>query len=97
MGDQHGFFQNIRWVQLEKARKVETQCVRDEERRLLLNVKSGILDPDIAKRPPQQPVASALGTEPTEEEIATAMKAMSNTKAVAPNGLPMELLKLGIQ
>ena len=56
--------------------------------RSLLNAKSNMLDPDIPKRLPQQPVASALGIEPTEEEIATAMKAMANTKAVGPGRLP---------
>ena len=65
--------------------------------RSLLNSKSDILDPDIPKRLPQQPVASALGIEPTEEDIASAMKAMANEKAVGPDGLPAELLKLGLQ
>ena len=114
MGDQHGFFQNIKSVQLGETKKAESQCVRDEGGRLLhdkgrirerwvrffrslLNSKSDILDPDIPKRLPQQPVASALGIEPTEEEIATAMKAMTNEKAVGPDGLPAELLKLGLQ
>ena len=62
-----------------------------------LNSKSDILDPDITKRLQQHPVASTLGLEPTEEEIATTMKAMSNTKALGPDGLPAELLKLGLQ
>ena len=31
------------------------------------------------------------------EKIATAMKAMANAKAVGPDGLPAELLKLGLQ
>ena len=114
VGDQHGFFQNIKSVQLEETKKVESQCVRDEEGRLLrdkgcirerwvrffhslLNAKSDMLDPDIPKRLPQHPVASALGIEPTEEEIATAMKATANTKAVGPDGLPVELLELGLQ
>ena len=39
----------------------------------------------------------ALGTKPTEEEVATAMKAMANAKAVGPDGLPVELLKLRLQ
>ena len=56
-----------------------------------------MLDPDIPKRLPQQPVASALRIEPTEKEIATAMKAMANANAVGPDGLPAELLKLGLQ
>ena len=114
MGDQHGFFQNIKSVQLEETKKVESQCVRDEEGRLLrdkgrlrerwlrffrslLNSKFDMLNPDIPKRLPQHPVASALGIEPTEEEIATAMKVMVNAKAVGPDGLLAELLKLGLQ
>ena len=114
MGDQHGFFQNIKSVQLEEAKKVESQCVRDEEGRLmrdkgrirerwvrlfrsLLNSKSDMLDADIPKGLPQHPVASALGIELTEEEIATAMKAMENAKVVGPDGLPVELLKLELQ
>ena len=114
MGDQHGFFQNIKSGQLEETKKVESQCVRDEGGRLLrdkerirgrrvrffrslLNAKSNKLDLDIPKRLPQQPVASALGIKPTEEEIARAMKAMANAKAVGPDGLPVELLKLGLQ
>ena len=114
MGDQHGFFQNIKSVQLEETKKVESQCVREEEGRLLrdkgrirerwvrffrslLNAKSGMLSPDIPKRLPQHPVASPLEIEPTEE-IATAMEAMANAKAVRPDaGLPAELLKLGFQ
>ena len=49
-------------------------------------------DPDIPKRLLQHSVASALGIEPTEEEIAAAMKAMTDAKAVGPDGLPAELL-----
>ena len=114
IGDQHGFFQNIKSVQLEETKKVESQCVRDEGGRLLrdkgriherlvrffcllLNSKSDMLDPDILKRLLQQPVASALGIEPTEEEIAKAMKSMANEKAVGPDGRPAELLELGLQ
>ena len=84
--------------------KVASQ--RDKERirerwvrffRSLLNAKSNMLDPDISKRLPQHAVASALGIEPTEEEIATAIKAMANAKAVEPDGLPAELRKLGLK
>ena len=65
--------------------------------RSLLNSKSDMIDADIPKRLPQHSIASTLGIEPTEEEIATAMKAMANAKAVGPDGLPAELLKLGLQ
>ena len=101
-------------MQLEETKKVESQCVRDEEGRLLrdkgrirerwvrffrslLNSKSDMLDPDIPKRLPHHSVASALRIQPTEEEITSAMQAMANAKAVGPDGLPAELLKLGFQ
>ena len=35
MGDQHRFFQNIKSVQLEETEKVESQCVRGKEGKLL--------------------------------------------------------------
>ena len=46
-----------------------------------------MLEPDVPKRLPQQPVASALGIETTEEEIVRVMKAMANAKEVGPDGL----------
>ena len=64
---------------------------------LLLNPESDMLDPDIPKRLPQQPVANALGIEPTEEKIATVIKAMTNAKSVRSDGLPAELLKLELK
>ena len=30
VGDQHGFFQSIKLVQLEETKKVESQCIRDK-------------------------------------------------------------------
>ena len=63
----------------------------------LLNANlSDMLDPDIPKRLPQQPIASALGIESTEEGGAKAMRAMAKTKAVGSDGLPGKLLKLGL-
>ena len=62
----------------------------------LRNAKSDMLDPAIPKRLPQHPVESAVGIEPTEE-IATAMKAIANAKAVGPDGLPTELMKFRLQ
>ena len=41
MGDQHGFFQNIKSVQLEETKKVESQCVRDEEGRSCSTIGEG--------------------------------------------------------
>ena len=111
MGDQHRFFQNIKPMQLEETKKVESQYVRDLEGRLLrdkrriherwvrrfrllLSSKSNMLDPDLPKMLPQQPDTSVLGIEPTEEEITSSRKAMTNAKAVGPDGLPVELLEL---
>ncbi|CAN0460303.1 unnamed protein product, partial [Ascophyllum nodosum] len=88
------------------VRDEERRLLRDKGRirergvrffRSPLNAKSDLFDPDIPKRLPQHPVASALGIEPTEEELATAMNEIANAKAVGPDGLPTELLKLGLQ
>ena len=93
-------------VESQYIRDEGGRLLRDEGRirkrwvrffRSLLNAKSDMLDPDAPKRLPQHPVASALGIEPTEEEIATAMKAMANARADKPDGLPAEALKLGLQ
>ena len=62
--------------------------------RSLLNTKSDMLGrPEEAAAAPSH---ECIGIEPTEEEISTAMKAMANKKAVGPDGLPAELLKLGL-
>ena len=57
----------------------------------LLNTKSDMLDPDIPKILPQEPIASALGIEPSEEESSVAIGAMANAKAVAPDGSRVEI------
>ena len=64
---------------------------------VLLNAKSDKLDPGIAKDLPQRPTTHAVGIEPTEEEVAAAIRSISNGKAVGPDELPLELLKLGLQ
>ena len=114
IGGQHGLFQNIKSVQVDETKKVESQFIRDEGGRLLrdkertrgrwvrffrslLNAKSDMLDPDNLKRLPQHPVASALAIEPTDDKIATAMKAITSAKAGGPDGLPVKLLKLRLQ
>ena len=64
--------------------------------RSLLNANLDMLDLDLSERLPQQPVVSALATQPTEEEVATAIKAMANAKAVGSEGLPVDFKKLGL-
>ena len=75
-----------KWRLLRDKGRIRERWVRFF--RSLLNSKSDMLDADIPKRLPQHPVTSALGIEPTEEDIATAMKAMANAKAVGPDGFP---------
>ena len=70
------------------------RCVRSF--RSMLKVKFDMLDLDIPTKLPQQPVASTLGIEPTED-IVTAMKAMANAKVAGPDGLPVKRLKLELQ
>ena len=51
-------------------------------------------------RHPEEAAAASTNTlrvEPTEEEIDTAIKAVTNAKTAGPDGLPAELLKLGLQ
>ena len=62
----------------------------------LLNGKSDDLDHSIIAGIPQHPIAHARGVEPTEEEVASALRSMANAKAVEPDELPVELLKLGL-
>ena len=103
---QIGAVEETRRVESQYVRDEKGGLLRDKGRirerwvrffRSLLNAKSNTMDTDILKRFPQQPVASALGIEPTEEELATAIKAMANAKEVEPDGLPAEQRKLGLR
>ena len=62
----------------------------------LLNTNPDNLNPYVAAELPQQPTAHALGDEPKIEEVAAALRSMGNSKAVGPDELPVELLKLGL-
>ena len=62
----------------------------------LLNLKSDKLRLDIIDELPQWPITDALGVESTENELIGALRSMANAKAVGPDELPVELLKLGI-
>ena len=53
-------------------------------------MKSDNLNPGMAAE------VHALGDEPTVEDVAAALMSMSNSKAVGPDELPVELLKLGL-
>ena len=62
----------------------------------LLNSKSDKLRLDIIEELAQWPITHDLGVEPTESELIGALRSMSNAKAVGPDKLPVEFLKLGI-
>ena len=62
----------------------------------LLNSKSDKLRLDIIEELPLWPIAHDLGVGPTESELIGALRSMENAKAVGPDELPVELLKLGI-
>ena len=62
----------------------------------LPNSKSDQLRLDILEGLPQWPITHALGVEPTENELIGALRSMANAKAVGPDELLVELLKIGI-
>ena len=61
-----------------------------------MNAKSDNLNPGMVEEFPQQPTAHTLGDEPTIEEVAATLRSRGNSKAVGPDELPVELLKLGL-
>ena len=63
---------------------------------ILLSSKSDKLKLDIIEELPQLLITRALGDEPTENELIGALRSMANAKAVGPDELPVELLKLWI-
>ena len=60
----------------------------------LLNAKSDKLRLNKIKRLSQWPFTYALGVKPAQNELSKALRSMANAKAVGPDGLPVELLKL---
>ena len=110
--DQMGLYQRCKFLNIEDTRRVNSQYIRDEEGIMLrdpelvrgrwarffgtlLNSKSDKLKLDIIEELPQWPITHALGVEPTENEL-IGLRSMANAKAVGPDELPVELLKLGI-
>ena len=60
----------------------------------LLNTESLKLDPAIIDLLPPRPLGVSLGVEPSVDEMTEIIKGMPSWKAVGPDGLPAELLKL---
>ena len=46
---------------------------------------------------PERETRTALGEQPTVGEVAAAVRSMANAKAVGPDELPAEFLKLGLE
>ena len=59
-----------------------------------LNKKPPKLDQTITALFPQRPVAPSLGVEPTMDGMTGVIRGMPNLKAVGPDSLPAEVLKL---
>ena len=83
--------EEVRKVNSQYIRDEQRELLRDadliRERwvrhfRPLLNAKSETLNPTVISKIPQRPVAEALGEEPTEEEVAAAVRSMANAKVV---------------
>ena len=60
----------------------------------LLNAKSPRLDPNIAEGLNQWPENMPLGVQPTMQELTGAIRLLANGKAVAPDGVSIELVKI---
>ena len=62
----------------------------------LLNTTSATLNRTIIEGLSQKPTALSLGDPPTVSETKKALRSMANGKAMGPDELPAELLKLGL-
>ena len=60
-----------------------------------LNNSSPMLDPSVVHSLPQLQICHAQGEPPTRGEVVLAQRRMANAKAMEPDNLPAELLKLG--
>ena len=62
----------------------------------LLNAKSPTLDPTITDELKVWSPCSPLDDVPSRYEVEEAIRAMANSKAIGPGGLPVELLKVPV-
>ena len=89
----------LRKADTQHIRDEDGNLLRDEHEiserwvrffRSLLNAKSHALDPGIIATLPERETRTELGEEPTEGEVAPAVRSMANAKAVGPDELPAE-------
>ena len=110
-GEQLGFYEHLKGMDVEGKRTFNSQYINYEEGRLLrdnalirerwvrwfhklLNTKSPTLDPSIVGELKQWPPCRPLDDVPSRYEVEEAIRALANRKAVGPDGLPAELLKV---
>ena len=56
-----------------------------------------MFDPSVVQSLPQLQIFHALGEPPTRVEVVFALRRMANAKAMGPNNLTAELLRLGVR
>ena len=96
-GKKLGSAQYIRDKNGKLLRKLEE--IRARWRRYftsLLNTTSAALNRIIIENLSQKPTALSLGDPPVVSETKNALRSMANRKAMGPDELPVELLKLGL-
>ena len=110
-GDKFGLYKHLKGVDVEGKRTFHSQCIKDEEGRLLrdnapirerwvrwfhrmLNIKSPTLDTSIVDELKQWPPCRPLDDVTPRYEVEEAINVLANRKAVGPDGLPAELLKV---
>ena len=96
-GKRLGYAQYIRDENGKLLRKLDG--IRARWRRCftsLLNTTSAALNRTIIEGLSQKPTALSLGDPPVVSETKKALRSMANGKAVGPDELPAELLKLGL-
>ena len=96
-GKKLGSAQYIRDENGKLLRKLDEICAR--WRRYftsLLSTTSAALNRTVIEGLPQKPTALSLGDPPVVSETKQALRSMANGKAMGPDELPAELLKLGL-
>ena len=107
-GAQFGFYTHLKGMYVEGKRTFNSQYIKDEEGRLLrdnafireqwvrwfhklLNTESPTHDPSIVD---ERPLCRPLTDVPPRYEVEEAIRALANRKALRPDGLSVELLKV---
>ena len=89
---------NLQYIKYEEGRLLRDNALIRKRRvrwfHKLLNTKSPTIDPSIVDELKQWPPCRPLDNVPSRYEVEEAIRALANRKAVGPDGLPAELLKV---